>query len=146
MFDLLKLLPFHDTHIHTQTIAFMDQNRGRCGRDRMVFGFTTTCVINAYHHWRCEFDSRSWGDILDTPVCDQVCRWLTTGFLRVLQFPPPIKLTTTLYLKYCWKWCKTPYTNPNLYQNNMELVYNSLLWRFQGTSGLENAPFTRKRQ
>jgi hypothetical protein len=36
MLDLLKLLPFHDTHIHTQTIAFNDQNRGRCGRDRMV--------------------------------------------------------------------------------------------------------------
>jgi hypothetical protein len=23
------------------------------------------------------------------------------GFLQVLQFPPPIKLTTTIYLKYC---------------------------------------------
>ena len=23
------------------------------------------------------------------------------GFLRVLQFPPPIKLTTTILLKYC---------------------------------------------
>jgi hypothetical protein len=23
------------------------------------------------------------------------------GFLRVLQFPPPIKLTATIYLKYC---------------------------------------------
>ena len=28
----------------------------------------------------------------------------------------------------------------------MELVYNSLLGRFQGTSGLENVPITRKRQ
>jgi hypothetical protein len=26
------------------------------------------------------------------------------GFLRVLQFPPPIKLIATIYLKYCWKW------------------------------------------
>ena len=26
------------------------------------------------------------------------------GFLRVLWFPPPIKLTATIYLKYCWKW------------------------------------------
>jgi len=24
--------------------------RGRRGRDRMVVGFTTTCVISAYHH------------------------------------------------------------------------------------------------
>ena len=23
------------------------------------------------------------------------------GFLRVLRFPPPIKLTATIYLKYC---------------------------------------------
>jgi len=23
---------------------------GRCGRDRMVVGFTTTCAISAYHH------------------------------------------------------------------------------------------------
>jgi len=27
-----------------------DNWRGRCGRDRMVFGFTTTCAISAYHH------------------------------------------------------------------------------------------------
>ena len=26
------------------------------------------------------------------------------GFVRVLRFPPPIKLTTTIYLKCCWKW------------------------------------------
>jgi hypothetical protein len=26
------------------------------------------------------------------------------GFLRVLRFPPPIKLTATILLKYCWKW------------------------------------------
>ena len=24
--------------------------RGRRGRSRMVFGFTTTCAISAYHH------------------------------------------------------------------------------------------------
>jgi hypothetical protein len=24
-----------------------------------------------------------------------------SGFLRVLRFPPPIKLTITIYLKYC---------------------------------------------
>ena len=23
---------------------------GRCGRDRMIVGFTATCVISAYHH------------------------------------------------------------------------------------------------
>jgi hypothetical protein len=36
--------------------------RGRHGRDRMVVGFTTTYAISAYHHWCCEFESRSgWG-------------------------------------------------------------------------------------
>ena len=28
-------------------------------RDRMVVGFTTTYAISAYHHWCCEFESRS---------------------------------------------------------------------------------------
>jgi len=28
------------------------------------------------------------------------------GFLRVLRFHPPTKLTATIFkLKYCWKWC-----------------------------------------
>jgi hypothetical protein len=27
-----------------------------------------------------------------------------SGFLRVIRFPPPIKLTDTIKLKYCWKW------------------------------------------
>jgi len=25
-------------------------------------------------------------------------------FIRLLWFPPPIKLTATVWLKYCWKW------------------------------------------
>jgi len=29
---------------------------------------------------------------------------LVSGFLWVLWFPPPIKLTAMLLLKYCWKW------------------------------------------
>jgi hypothetical protein len=31
-----------------------------------------------------------------------------SSFLRVLRFPPPIKLTATVKLNYCWKWCLTP--------------------------------------
>ena len=31
--------------------------------------------------------------VLDTIFCDKVCQWLVTGFLRILWFPPPIKLT-----------------------------------------------------
>ena len=26
-----------------------------------------------------------------------------SGFLQVPQFPPQIKLTATIYMKYCWK-------------------------------------------
>jgi hypothetical protein len=48
-------------------------NRGRRGCDRMVVGLTTTCAIRAYHHQRCEFESRSWRGVLDTTLCDKVC-------------------------------------------------------------------------
>jgi hypothetical protein len=33
---------------------------GRRGRDRMGVGFTTTYEIGTYHHYRCEFESRSY--------------------------------------------------------------------------------------
>ena len=66
--------------------------------DRMVVGFITTCTISAYHHQSCEFESRS-GEVYSIQhyvikfVHDlrQVC-----GFLLVLMFPPPIKLTATI--------------------------------------------------
>ena len=71
---------------------------GRRGRDRMVVGFKTTYAISgsAYHHWCCEFESRSgWG------VQHYMIKFVSNlrqvgGFLRVLRFPPPIKLTTTI--------------------------------------------------
>jgi len=33
-------------------------------RYHMVVGFTIICAISAYHHQSCEFESRSWRDIL----------------------------------------------------------------------------------
>jgi hypothetical protein len=33
---------------------------GRHGREHVVVGFTTTYAINEYHHYGCEFESRSW--------------------------------------------------------------------------------------
>jgi hypothetical protein len=59
--------------------------------DRMVVGFTTTYAVSAYHHWCCEFESRSGRGV--HYVSDL---WQVGGSLRVLWFPPPIKLTTTL--------------------------------------------------
>jgi len=44
--------------------------------------------------------------VLDTTLCDKACQWLRQvgGFFRALWFPLPIKLTVTIWLKYCWKW------------------------------------------
>ena len=72
--------------------------RGRRGRDRMVVGFTTSYAINAYLHQRCEFESCS-GEVYS--IQNYVINFVSDlrqvgGFLRVLQFPPPIKLTTTI--------------------------------------------------
>ena len=74
---------------------FLSLFRGRRGRDRMVVGFTTTHAISAYHHW-CQFESRlRWG------VHHYVIKFVSDlrqvgGFLRVLRFPPPVKLTATI--------------------------------------------------
>jgi hypothetical protein len=70
--------------------------RGRCGRDRIVVGFITTYAISAYYHWCYEFESRSRRGVQHYVIkfanyMRQVC-----GFLRVLRFPPSIKLTATI--------------------------------------------------
>ena len=56
-------------------------------RDRLVVGFTTTYAGWDAQHYVIQFvsDFRQLG-----------------SFLRVLQFPLPIKLTATIWLKYCW--------------------------------------------
>jgi len=71
-------------------------SRDRRDRDRMLGGFTTTCVISVYHHSSCEFEPRSWRGVPDTTLCDTVYLRQIGGFLRVLRFPPPIKLTTAI--------------------------------------------------
>jgi hypothetical protein len=38
---------------------FLCIQRSHRGHDRMVVEFTTTYAISAYHHWCCEFKSRS---------------------------------------------------------------------------------------
>jgi len=85
--------------------------KGCRGRDRMVVGFTTTYAISAYHDCCCESESRI-GQVVQHYVIKlvrdlrQIC-----CFHRVLRFPPPIKLTATIYLKYCWKWRLTTITH-----------------------------------
>ena len=60
------------------------------GHDHMVgsslVGFTTTCVITAYHHLSCEFEPCRWRGVLDTSLC--VIKFVGNlrqvgGFLRV---------------------------------------------------------------
>jgi hypothetical protein len=67
-----------------------------CGRDLMVVGLTTTYAICAYHHWCCEFESRSGRGVQHYVIKFVVYLWQVGGFLGVLRFPPPIKLTATI--------------------------------------------------
>jgi hypothetical protein len=75
--------------------------RGRRGHDCVVVGFTTIYAISAYHHWCCEFESRPGRGVKHYVIKFVSDLWQVSGFLRVLRFPPQIKLTAT---KYCWKW------------------------------------------
>ena len=74
--------------------AFCDRHR----RARMVVGFTTTYAISAFNT----------EDVCSNPAHSEVHSiqlymrkfvnelWLVGYFLRVLRFPPPIKLTVTI--------------------------------------------------
>jgi hypothetical protein len=67
----------------------------RDGRERMVVRFTSTCAISAYHHKSCDFKSCSWRGIPDRTYVIKFVSDLQQvgGFIKVLRFPPPIKLT-----------------------------------------------------
>jgi len=83
-------------HFQAKTATFQMSKIERRGCDCMVVRFTTTCVISAYHHWCCEFESRS-GQGVQPYVLKFVSDLRHVGdFLRVLRFPPPIKLTATI--------------------------------------------------
>jgi hypothetical protein len=68
---------------------------GRHGRDRMVVGYTTTYAISAYHH-RCGFESLPGRGVQHYMIKFVSDLRQAGGFLWVLRFPPPIKLTTTI--------------------------------------------------
>jgi hypothetical protein len=67
----------------------------RC-RDRMVVGSTTTYAINAYHHWCCEFKSRSGRGVQHYMIKFVSDLRQVGGFLPVLRLPPPIELSATI--------------------------------------------------
>ena len=71
-------------------------SRNLRGRDRMTVGFTITYAISTHHHECCEFESRSGRGVQHYVVKFVSDLQQVGGFLRVLRFPPPIKLTTTI--------------------------------------------------
>jgi len=71
-------------------------SRGRRGRDLMVVGFTTTYAISAYHHWCCEFESRSGRGVQHYVIKFFSDLRQVGGFLWLLRFPSPIRLTATI--------------------------------------------------
>ena len=70
--------------------------RGCRGHDHMVVGFTATYAISAYHHCCCEFESRSGRGVQNYVMTLVSDLRQVNGFLRVIRFPPPIKLTATI--------------------------------------------------
>ena len=69
-------------------------HHGGCpDRDRMAIGLTTTYAVRAYHHFRCEFESRS-GRGVQHFVIKFVSDLRQVGVF--LRFPPPIKLTAMI--------------------------------------------------
>ena len=79
-------LPCQQICLHLVSISLRDW--GRRGCDRMVVGFTNTCAISAYHNYSIKHYVIKFVSDLQ----------LVGGFLRVLRFPPPIKLTP----RYSW--------------------------------------------
>jgi len=104
--------------------------RGHRGRDRMVVGLATTYAISAYHHLCCEFESRSGRGVQHYVlkfVSDlrQVC-----GFLQVLWFPPPIKLTP----RYNRIVVETKQTNTYIYNEIVAFRFSILREEFSSVS------------
>jgi hypothetical protein len=54
----------------------------------------TTYAISAYHHWSCELESH--------PGRVYLVQYCVIKFVSDSQFPPPINLSSTIQLKYCW--------------------------------------------
>jgi hypothetical protein len=93
---------------HTFYIFINFKNRGRHGRDRIVVNdlqlplqsVRTTANVVSLNPVHDEMYSIQ-HDVIKF-VSDF---WQIGGFLW---FPQSIKLTATIFLKYCWKWCYIP--------------------------------------
>ena len=84
--------------LRTGSATLANTKWDRRGLDSMVDGFTTTCAISAYHHCRCEFEAHS---VEVFSIQHYVIKFISVlrqvgGFLRLLLFPSPIKLTAMI--------------------------------------------------
>ena len=61
-------------------------------KEIVIDKYTYTIEIN---HW-CEFESRSRQGVQHYVIKFVSDLWQVGGFLRVLRFPPPIKMTATI--------------------------------------------------
>ena len=76
----------------------------------VVVGFITTYSISVYHHWSYEFEPRS-DELYPIQHYSVIDLRQVVCFLRVFLFPPPIKLTATIYLNIVENGIK--HHNPN---------------------------------
>jgi len=86
-----------DRYIHLLLLVLNSQYKLGChGRDRMVVGLITTCAVNAYD---VVSSNSVHGDVYS--IQHYVLKFVSDlrqvgGFLRVLLFTPPIKVTAAI--------------------------------------------------
>ena len=93
------------------------------------FVFATTYAISAYHHWCCEFESRSGRDVQHYVIKFVSDLRQVGGFLRVHQFPPPIKLNTAeILLKVALNTIKQTKKSSFVFRNNLYICILFAIW------------------
>ena len=85
----------------------------------------TPRAINTYHHWSCEFESRSWRCVLDTTLCDQVCQRLPTG--RWFSQVSSTNDTDSLHITEIWLKVTLNTINQTTFSQSLFFVYHFLV-------------------
>ena len=91
----------------------------------MVVGFTTTYAIGAYHHWWCEFESRSGRGVQHYK---KNCQWLAEG----QWFSSGTMVSSINKIDHhdiAEVLLKNPNPNPNLYLYNTYYSWTILTFR-----------------
>ena len=106
--------PLLAVKVVTMTTTMTWKNKGETTwiqQEWCLTGLNRTIITHSIHKIRLMVGtqvkgSESRSGVIDTTLCDKVYQWLATGwwFSIGTLLPPPVKLTTTIQLKYCWKW------------------------------------------